>query len=207
LYCCCGVQGIARKDIRIQSAELLSRVQLTDSATIRTGTYSGRSSDVQHSSLCSGNVFCNRVCACVCVCVCFYVCVQSTPSESWHVCLIRAACSSPHLVACPDRTGGMRRRLSVAIALLGDPEVVYLDEPTTGVSSCLLAQTLLKPDQVSAQHLHHTCSDSTLAHHPGPKPWHSTLASGSSVGAVPGGAQCAVQSRCWLLCTGVAVQL
>jgi len=30
-------------------------------------------------------------------------------------------------------SGGMRRRLSVAIALLGDPKVVYLDEPTTGM--------------------------------------------------------------------------
>jgi len=29
----------------------------------------------------------------------------------------------------------MRRRLSVAIALLGNPRVVYLDEPTTGGSS------------------------------------------------------------------------
>ncbi|KAL4424942.1 hypothetical protein ABPG77_009671 [Micractinium sp. CCAP 211/92] len=30
-------------------------------------------------------------------------------------------------------SGGMKRRLSVAIALLGDPQVIYLDEPTTGL--------------------------------------------------------------------------
>ncbi|KAJ7195011.1 hypothetical protein O6H91_Y513100 [Diphasiastrum complanatum] len=30
-------------------------------------------------------------------------------------------------------SGGMKRRLSVAIALIGDPKIVYLDEPTTGM--------------------------------------------------------------------------
>jgi ABC-type transport system involved in cytochrome bd biosynthesis fused ATPase/permease subunit len=30
-------------------------------------------------------------------------------------------------------SGGMRRRLSVAVALIGDPAIVYLDEPTTGM--------------------------------------------------------------------------
>ncbi|CAI6001248.1 unnamed protein product [Closterium sp. NIES-64] len=30
-------------------------------------------------------------------------------------------------------SGGMKRRLSVAVALIGDPKVVYLDEPTTGM--------------------------------------------------------------------------
>ena len=30
-------------------------------------------------------------------------------------------------------SGGMKRRLSVAVALLGDPKIVYLDEPTTGM--------------------------------------------------------------------------
>lgn len=31
------------------------------------------------------------------------------------------------------RSGGMKRRLSVAIALTGQPEVCYLDEPSTGL--------------------------------------------------------------------------
>lgn len=30
-------------------------------------------------------------------------------------------------------SGGMKRRLSVAMALIGDPRIVFLDEPTTGM--------------------------------------------------------------------------
>lgn len=30
-------------------------------------------------------------------------------------------------------SGGMRRRLSVAVALIGNPKLVILDEPTTGM--------------------------------------------------------------------------
>ncbi|KEH31923.1 ABC transporter A family protein [Medicago truncatula] len=34
---------------------------------------------------------------------------------------------------CGKYSGGMKRRLSVAISLIGDPKVVYMDEPSTGL--------------------------------------------------------------------------
>lgn len=39
-------------------------------------------------------------------------------------------------------SGGMRRRLSIAIALLGDPAIVFLDECTTGMDSVTRAEVL-----------------------------------------------------------------
>lgn len=33
-----------------------------------------------------------------------------------------------------EYSGGNKRKLSTAVALLGNPSVVYLDEPTTGIS-------------------------------------------------------------------------
>jgi ABC-type multidrug transport system ATPase subunit len=46
-------------------------------------------------------------------------------------------------------SGGMKRRLSVAIALTGSPQIVYLDEPTTGMDPVSRRQvwTLLEKEK------------------------------------------------------------
>eukprot|EP00164_Ancoracysta_twista_P000422 GFYU01000572.1.p1 GENE.GFYU01000572.1~~GFYU01000572.1.p1 ORF type:complete len:286 (+),score=101.33 GFYU01000572.1:113-859(+) len=51
---------------------------------------------------------------------------------------VDAALDSVNLLNVSDKragafSGGMKRRLSVAMSLIGDPKVVYLDEPSTGL--------------------------------------------------------------------------
>jgi ABC-type multidrug transport system ATPase subunit len=66
---------------------------------------------------------------------CAFKGVESGPVMSEHV---ESKLASVALVADGDKatgtfSGGMKRRLSVALALVGDPRLVFLDEPTTGM--------------------------------------------------------------------------
>eukprot|EP00002_Diphylleia_rotans_P007930 TRINITY_DN1758_c0_g1_i16.p1 TRINITY_DN1758_c0_g1~~TRINITY_DN1758_c0_g1_i16.p1 ORF type:complete len:1757 (-),score=347.90 TRINITY_DN1758_c0_g1_i16:421-5691(-) len=67
----------------------------------------------------------------------FYARLRGVPEHRLHEATIRALKevglqNCPHRLA-KDLSGGMQRRLQVAICLVGDPSVVFLDEPTTGL--------------------------------------------------------------------------
>lgn len=43
-------------------------------------------------------------------------------------------------------SGGMKRRLDIAMSLIGTPKVIFLHEPTTGLDHCLRPSTWRKPN-------------------------------------------------------------
>jgi hypothetical protein len=63
-------------------------------------------------------------------------------------------------IASLERPAGMKRRLSVAISLIGNPAVVYIGEPSALRHQCALKQHLL----TSHKHVLSTCIDLQWAH-------------------------------------------
>ena len=67
----------------------------------------------------------------------YYSCLRGVPLnnlsafvDAW----IRASKLSEHAnTACKNLSGGNKRKLSLAIAIVGDPQLVVLDEPSAGV--------------------------------------------------------------------------
>lgn len=78
---------------------------------------------------------------CVCLCAFVFIYSLSSPIIIWQVVMEKLAefdllkhANKPSF----SLSGGNKRKLSVAIAMIGDPPIVILDEPSTGTITVLL---------------------------------------------------------------------
>ncbi|KAH9642941.1 hypothetical protein HF086_011298 [Spodoptera exigua] len=62
--------------------------------------------------------------------------------EKVHEILSLLGLSNTSITLCRDLSGGQRRRLAVALELLSDPSLMFLDEPTTGLDSSASASLI-----------------------------------------------------------------
>ncbi len=68
----------------------------------------------------------------------FYCRLKGTPSSRL-VAEVQRAAEAVKLdgdafnMAASNLSGGMRRRLSIGISLIGNPSILFLDEPSTGI--------------------------------------------------------------------------
>jgi ABC-2 type transport system ATP-binding protein len=64
-------------------------------------------------------------------CLTLYAGYYAHPRQVWDT-LAQVGLGELAARRCEQLSGGQRRRLDVALALIGDPELLFLDEPTTG---------------------------------------------------------------------------
>lgn len=67
---------------------------------------------------------------------------QQERKEKVHEILALLGLSSAAQTLCRDLSGGQKRRLAVALELLSDPSLMFLDEPTTGLDSSASASLI-----------------------------------------------------------------